>query len=114
MGFPAECGFRICLDTVPGRESSGYGPPVHRQGVCPSGWRVATDFDWMSMEAVVEKMAWTRPDASPGTSCLRRKGWPEGDSGLDLAGIGLLPGGYRDENGKFRDGGLEGQWWERG
>ena len=86
------------------------------RGICPSGWHVPTDGEWMSMEMALgmsEGMAnltgWRGP--SQGTQMKTDYGWFEGGNGSNSSGFSGLPGDQRQPNGFFYNSGLNGLWW---
>jgi uncharacterized protein (TIGR02145 family) len=87
------------------------------RGLCPSGWHVPTDVEWMNME-----MALGMSEAEANSSGLRGTnqdlqmktdyGWYGGGNGTNSSGFSGLPGGSRDDyNGNFSDAGDGGIWW---
>lgn len=85
----------------------GGAPLVPQQGVCPSGWHVATDCEYQYVEhtlgmTVAEQQAvGVRASGSVGTALK-----VAGNSGLDIT----LSGARRYNTG-FINGGSEGHFW---
>jgi uncharacterized protein (TIGR02145 family) len=92
------------------------------RGLCPSGWHVPTDAEWMTLEVELgmsssesNSTGWRGTDegkklkSSPQDS----PAWNGYDSGDPLnSGFSALPGGRRDDDlGYFLDGGSTGYWW---
>ena len=97
------------------------------RNICPSGWHVSTDSDWMEMEislgmdpADAELFGWDRgtneallvkaesggdPDWGP-TTCNGAEG-----GGNNLSGFSALPGGLREEYGAFSWEGKSSSFW---
>jgi uncharacterized protein (TIGR02145 family) len=85
------------------------------RGLCPSGWHVSTDGDWMTMEMALGMSSgqangtgWRGTDQ--GTQIKTTYGWLYGGNGTNSSGFSGLPGGYRDYEGIFRIGG-QAAWW---
>ena len=86
------------------------------RGLCPSGWHVPTDGEWMTLEMALgmsESEAndthWRGTDQ--GTQMKTDYGWSGGGNGTNSSGFSGLPGGYRDFNGNFSHAGGRGYWW---
>ena len=69
--------------------------------LCPSGWHVSSDSDWLSMESFIgipeeelEVYGQYRGDTQ-GTELKSLQGWPAGEEGSDMWGFGALPSGGR-------------------
>ena len=67
-------------------------------GICPSGWHVPTEMDWMTMETflVAEGHATTMGDVLKSTS-----GWNANGNGSDLYGFNAKPAGICWPDGNF-------------
>lgn len=74
------------------------------RGLAPAGWRVPTNADWMKL---VKNLTGT--DIA-GNKLKSKEGW-KSKSGNDMIGFSALPGGYRDQDGKFEAVGIHAQWW---
>ena len=86
------------------------------RGLCPSGWHVPTDGEWMTMEmalgmseADANSTGWRGTDQ--GTQMKTTYGWYDDGNGTNSSGFSGLPGGYRYFNGSFYDAGYYGLWW---
>jgi uncharacterized protein (TIGR02145 family) len=86
------------------------------RGLCPSGWHVPTDGEWMTMEmalgmseAEANDLGWRGTDQ--GTQMKTDYGWYDGDNGTNSSGFSGLPGGFRFFDGEFFNAGLGGYWW---
>ncbi|MDA0940910.1 MAG: fibrobacter succinogenes major paralogous domain-containing protein [Bacteroidetes bacterium] len=84
------------------------------RGLCPSGWHVPTDSEWMTMEmalgmseAEANDTGWRGTDQ--GTQMKTEYGWYDGGNGTNSSGFSGLPGGYRF--GNFQFAGYYGAWW---
>lgn len=88
--------------------------------LCPSGWHVPTDGEWMVLEmelgmseSEANSTGWRGTDE--GTQLKSTYGWSEQfglGNGTDDFGFSALPGGYRfNNNGYFYYAGYYGYWW---
>ena len=85
------------------------------RGLCPTGWHVPTDVEWMALEielgmseSEASGTVWRGTDQ--GTQMKTTYGWVGGGNGTNTSGFSGLPGGARTPNGYFFNWG-EGQWW---
>ena len=86
-------------------------------GLCPSGWHVPTDGEWIVLEmelgmseSEANSTGWQGTDE--GTQLKSTSGWSGGGNGTDNFGFSALPGGYRDYSvGYFVYAGDGGYWW---
>ncbi|MCF8302837.1 MAG: hypothetical protein K9I94_06135 [Bacteroidales bacterium] len=65
------------------------------QGLCPEGWHIPTDKDWMILVGYVGENAGYRLRSS--------YGWNGNENGTDEFNFTVLPGAYRPEGGNFED-----------
>ena len=86
------------------------------RGLCPSGWHVPTDGEWMTLEMALgmsesdaNDTGWRGTDE--GTQMKTDYGWSDGGNGTNASGFSGLPGGGRDSNGSFFGAGYSGYWW---
>ena len=84
--------------------------------LCPSGWHVPTDENWMTMEmalgmnsAEASNTGWRGTDQ--GTQMKTDYGWSGGGNGTNSSGFSGLPGGVRKGAGNFNFAGNYGYWW---
>jgi len=75
---------------------------------CPSGWHLPTDAEWKILETYLgmsqldaDSEGW-RESASIGKALKFTSGWTENGNGDNSSGFVALPGGFRDNDGKFR------------
>ena len=86
------------------------------RGLCPSGWHVPTDGDWMTMEMALG-MSETEANGTggrgtdQGTQLKSTYGWNGGSQGTNSSGFSGLPGGFRVNSGDYYDAGTNGSWW---
>ena len=87
------------------------------RGLCPSGWHVPTDGEWMTLEM---ELGMTFSEANStglrGTDQGAQMKSSPGDNpswnGTNTSGFSALPGGLRSNgNGYFSSGGDGGYWW---
>ncbi|MDR3002050.1 MAG: fibrobacter succinogenes major paralogous domain-containing protein [Fibromonadaceae bacterium] len=74
----------------------------HR-GVCPEGFHVPTDSEWITLRDFV--------GSDPGTKLKLTTGWYDNGNGTNDYGFSAWPGGVRDVNGNFSPAGYYGYWW---
>ncbi|MGB0179490.1 MAG: fibrobacter succinogenes major paralogous domain-containing protein [Flavobacteriales bacterium] len=90
------------------------------RGLCPSGWHVPTDGEWMTMEmalgmseADANSTDWRGTDQ--GAQMKTTYGWyyygNGTDNGTNSSGFSGLPGGLRYDLGNFALAGGNGVWW---
>ena len=86
------------------------------RGLCPSGWHVPTDGEWMTMEMALgmseseaNDTGWRGTDQ--GTRMKTDYGWSGGGNGTNSSGFSGLPGAFRNTNGYFSTTGDLGLWW---
>ena len=85
------------------------------RGLCPSGWHVPTDGEWITMA-----MALGMTEAEANSTGLRGTdqgsqmkvdyGWYSGGNGTNSSGFGGLPGGGREVDGEFIAASQYGGW----
>lgn len=92
-----------------------------RRGLCPEGWRVATDYDWQQLEselgmpaAQARATGWRGADANVGGK-LKTAGtdyWRGPNVGANNdSGFSAMAGGYRFTSGTFSYLSFFGYWW---
>ena len=64
------------------------------RGLCPKGWHIPTNEEWIALENHLGI-----PVAGTRLKC--NKGWNANGNGDNSSNLCVLPGGYRDRNGKF-------------
>ena len=87
------------------------------RGLCPSGWNVPTDGEWITMEvflgmgeAEANGTSWRGTDQ--GIQMKKSEGWFDGGNGTNSSGLSVLPGGHRHDNyGNFLFAGNKGYLW---
>ena len=86
------------------------------RGLCPSGWHVPTDGEWMTMEMALgmsesEANSYGSRGTDQGTQMKTTYGWWIDGNGTNASGFSGLPGDSRNYNGSFFDAGDGGYWW---
>ena len=86
------------------------------RGLCPSGWHVPSDVEWMTLEMALgmseleaNDTGWRGTDQ--GVQMKATYGWFQGGNGTNSSGFSGLPGGFRYNNGAFYNAGIDGFWW---
>ena len=78
-------------------------------GLCPSGWHVPTDGEWMELEDFIASQGFS---GTEGTALKSTAGWVNNGNGTDDFGFSALPGGVRNYyHGTFGSAGDFGYWW---
>ena len=98
-----------------GRLYNSYAVEDNRK-LCPLGWKVPSDSDWMILEI---ELGMTEETASStyhrgveeGLKLKAGFGWFEAGNGTNVTGFSALPGGVRDDDGDFSLAGERGYWW---
>lgn len=112
-----------------GRVYNGFAVTDER-GLCPVGWHVSTDYDWLELEIFAGMLPTTAIGTGErGEQAIDLKsndGWGSYVDGLNSYGFNALPGGSRDLNGvvwgtcpiffyetRINDlyAGSQGNWW---
>jgi uncharacterized protein (TIGR02145 family) len=94
--------------------------------LAPKGWHVATDADWIELEAYLADNGYnsdeTKEERKVAKAMAARTGWSWGTTieagaiGKNLSlnnrsGFSAFPGGFRLVSGNFRNIGTTGRWW---
>ena len=74
------------------------------RGLTPEGWSIPVNNHWMKL---VKNLLGV--DVA-GVKLKNKTGW-KSKNGTDKIGFAALPGGYRNENGVFKELGTKCQWW---
>jgi uncharacterized protein (TIGR02145 family) len=90
-------------------------PAVMTGDICPSEWRIPTDFEWGTMEMALgmgasEATSVGYRGSGEGAQMKSTSGWNNGGNGSNSSSFTGLPGGYRYSGG-FNNGGGSGSWW---
>jgi uncharacterized protein (TIGR02145 family) len=102
-GLPASC------------NTSNCSVPVENQGICPTGWHIPTDQEYMVMEEYLGMCSGTATGCSGATG---NRGTDQGAklslytvNGTNSSGFSALPAGYRQDNGTFGWRGTISTFW---
>jgi uncharacterized protein (TIGR02145 family) len=90
---------------------------VDSRGLCPTGWHVPTDCEWMCLEGSLgmsvtdqETAGWR--GTNEGGALKSTTGWPSPNTGAtNSSGFTAFPGGDRDGSGAYYTTGDYGFWW---
>jgi uncharacterized protein (TIGR02145 family) len=87
------------------------------RGLCPTGWHVPTDCEWMYLEgslgmSVVDQENLDYRGTNQGGALKATTNWNSPNTGAtNSSGFTGLSGGYRDFNGPYVNIGYGGYWW---
>ena len=86
------------------------------RGLCPNGWHVPSDEEWMTMEIALgmseaEANTTGNRGTDQGAQMKSDYGWYSGGNGTNSSGFSGLPGGFRESNGNFSGAENVGVWW---
>jgi uncharacterized protein (TIGR02145 family) len=91
---------------------------IRVQGICPQGWHVPSDAEWMRMEAflgmgsdTIGMAMWRGTDQGAQIKEAGPIHWGNYNTGTDTVGFAGLPAGVRGLFGDFKNVGYETVWW---
>ncbi len=91
---------------------------VDSRGLCPTGWHVPTDCEWMYLEGSLgmtvqqQELANSWRGTTEGGALKATTNWTSPNTGAtNSSGFTALPGGYRNYVGTYVWIGDEGSWW---
>jgi uncharacterized protein (TIGR02145 family) len=91
---------------------------VDSRGLCPTGWHVPTDCEWMYLEGALgmtvaqQELANTWRGTTEGEAMKATTNWISPNTGAtNSSGFTAFPGGARSDYGSYFDVGLYGNWW---
>nr|AGS52888.1 SclB protein [uncultured bacterium contig00016] len=84
------------------------GSGANHQGICPGGWHISSDVDWIALVNAVESV---HGSGTAGIHLKAASGWNSGGNGLDTYGFAALPGGFGNPGVSLLNDGNVGYWW---
>jgi len=91
---------------------------VNPSGLCPAGWQVATDCEWMYLEGTLgmsttdqDITGWRGTDEGGKLKDTGTTHWDSSSGATNSSGFTGLPGGLRYATGLFYNLGTAGGWW---
>jgi uncharacterized protein (TIGR02145 family) len=89
---------------------------VDKGNLCPTGWHVPTDADFMTMEMFLgmtqgQAEAFGDRGTDQGAKLKNTTGWATGENGTNTSGFSALPGGFRYYGGNFWNLGTLTYFW---
>jgi len=94
---------------------------VYTGKLCPAGWHVPSDAEYMTLESFLgmapgtdpgQLGAWDWRGTDQGSQMKNTTGWAAGMNGTNTSGWSALPGGYRyGASGTYNDAGNLSYWW---
>jgi uncharacterized protein (TIGR02145 family) len=103
-------------DSIYGKLYNWY-TTVDSRGLCPTGWHVPTDCEWMYLEgslgmSVTDQETAGNRSSNEGGALKATTNWISPNTGAtNSSGFTAFPGGCRDFNGPYYDFGYFGHWW---
>jgi uncharacterized protein (TIGR02145 family) len=90
--------------------------PSYVQGVCPSGWHLPSDGEWIVLEmklGMSYEEAWLCGwrGTNEGAKMKAKEGWDNNGNGTNSSGFSALPAGFRSDYGLFGDVGKSTHFW---
>jgi uncharacterized protein (TIGR02145 family) len=104
------------VDSIYGKLYNWYAVS-NQSGLCPSGWHVPTDCEWMLMEgnigmSITDQQSIVRDTNVGGKLKSQSNLWLSPNTGANnFSGFSALPGGYRFNGGVYNYINNDGYWW---
>ena len=86
-------------------KSSLYTASAKHRGICPDGWHIPSDAEWIVLTDYVGGAS------TAGSKLKAASGWNSSGNGTDDYGFSALPGGSGNSSGSFSSVGNLGYWW---
>ena len=86
------------------------------RGLCPTGWHVPSDAEWMDLEMALgmdaaEVTGTGFRGTDQGAQLKSTYGYDQGGNGSNSSGFSGLPGGFRTTTPVYNSAGYYGNWW---
>ena len=86
------------------------------RGLCPTGWHVPSDAEWMDLEMALgmgaaEVTGTGFRGTDQGAQLKSTYGYDQGGNGSNSSGFAGLPGGFRTTTPVYNSAGYYGNWW---
>lgn len=100
------CGYRSTCDLASANSTgSSTGSATLVQGICPTGWHLPSQTEWMALFTAVGGQS------TAGKVLKSQSGWNNNGNGTDAFGFSALPAGDRASDGYFYDIGARTYFW---
>ena len=100
------CGYRSTCDLASANSTgSSTGSATLVQGICPTGWHLPSQTEWMALFTAVGGQS------TAGKVLKSQSGWNNNGNGTDAFGFSALPAGDRLSDGYFYDVGGRTYFW---
>ena len=100
------CGYRSTCDLASANSTgSSTGSATLVQGICPTGWHLPSQTEWMALFTAVGGQS------TAGKVLKSQSGWNNNGNGTDAFGFSALPAGHRLSDGYFYDVGDRTYFW---
>ncbi len=106
----------LLLDESYGKVYNWYAVSDAR-GICPTGWHVPSDCEWMYMEeslgmSIADLVTIGTRSGNEGGDLKTTTGWNAPNTGAtNASGFSGVPGGYRSSSGFYNFNQTYGYWW---
>lgn len=116
LSYAATYGALYNWTTAMNGSESSESAPSNVRGVCPAGWHLPSDNEWIILEmelGMSYEEAWLLGwrGTNEGAKMKTRSGWYSFGNGTNSSGFSALPAGVRNGNGVFTDIGLSTHFW---
>ncbi|MCQ2360613.1 MAG: hypothetical protein MJ009_03920 [Paludibacteraceae bacterium] len=88
-------------------QTGGYSG--NRQGICPNGWHIPTDNEWLTLQDYIEQTD-SKGNDTAGKHLKTTSGWLNNGNGMDSYGFSAVPAGYVSGS-DVSGGGAGGSFW---
>jgi uncharacterized protein (TIGR02145 family) len=105
-GYCANYGRLYTWAAAMANASSSSASPSGVKGVCPAGWHLPSSDEWAALVNAAGGVAVAGKRLKANSDL-----WSASGKGVDAYGFSALPGGRRNDNGAFFEGGSFAYWW---